>query len=285
LDWTVKKYPASITIPDTGVALGLNVKLKTVRTGRSAVVRETDNKILDMVSDDWKPVQNHEAFEFFHEFVMAGDMNMETAGSLKGGQIVWALAKVNESFELFGGDVVNAHLLFTNYHKYGFSTDVRFTPVRVVCNNTLSLSLSSRVEQMVKYSHRKVFKPEVVKEMLGITTAKLQKYKEMAAFLGSRRAKNEDVVEYFKRIFPMTTKTNDHSLSVNATGALNILNTQPGHQYAQGTWWQPFNSVTFMVDHVVGRTNDTRLTSSWYGVNKILKNKALELAVDMANKS
>jgi phage/plasmid-like protein (TIGR03299 family) len=213
---------------------------------------------------------------------MAGDMEMHTAGSLKDGQIVWGLAKIKESFELFGGDRIDSYLLFTNFHKYGFSTDLRFTPIRVVCNNTLTLSLNSKVERMVKMSHRRVFDAQLAKTALGVATDKLQKYKEMAEFLGSRRAKNEDVMEYFKRVFPVTGAAASKEVSKNAQVALSVLDTQPGAEYAEGSWWQPFNAVTFMTDHIVGRSADTRLQSAWYGSNKTLKTKALELAVEMA---
>jgi len=276
LDWTVTKVPAYATIAG-----------KNVDVGHSALVRESDNKVLDVVSNDWNPVQNEEAFEFFNEFVMAGDMQMNTAGSLKGGTIVWGLAKINESFELFKGDVIDSYLLFTNYHKYGFSTDVRFTPIRVVCNNTLTLSLSSAVERMVRISHRQAFDASNVKDMLGIATDKLAKYKEMAQYLGSKQAKKESIVEYFERIFPLnTTKEVEEGvkkLSKNASMAINVLDTQPGVEYATGSWWQPFNAVTFMTDHIIGRSDDSRLASAWYGQNKNLKTKALELALEYAD--
>ena len=138
LNWSVEKVPAFAKVAG-----------KDVEVGRSALVRNVDNKILDVVSDDWNPIQNEEAFEFFNEFVAAGDMEMHTAGSLRDGQIVWGLAKVKDSFELFKGDQVDSYLLFSNFHRYGFSTDVRFTPIRVVCNNTLTLSLNSKVENFV----------------------------------------------------------------------------------------------------------------------------------------
>lgn len=276
LNWNVTKIPAYADIGG-----------KQVSVGHSALVRESDNKVLDVVSNDWNPVQNAEAFEFFNEFVMAGDMQMNTAGSLKGGTIVWGLAKVNESFELFKGDQIDSYLLFTNFHKYGFSTDVRFTPIRVVCNNTLTLSLSSAVERMVRISHRQAFDAANVKEMLGIATDKLAKYKEMAAYLGSKKAKHESVVEYFERIFPLTTTKEQEEgvkkLSKNANIALAVLDNQPGVEFAQGTWWQSFNAVTYMTDHILGRNDDNRLASAWYGQNKNLKTKALELAIEYAD--
>lgn len=272
LDWEVMKLP-----------LIANADGVEIQTNRSALVRKTDNKFLDVVSDDWKTIQNAEAFEFFNEYVMAGDMSMETAGSLRGGQIVWGLAKVKDSFELFKGDIIQSYLLFSNFHKYGCSTDVRFTPTRVVCNNTLSMALHGKSERMIKVSHRKDFIAQDVKEMLGIATDKLQKYKEVAAFLGSKKAKTESVVEYFERIFPMTPgREGEGKQSKNATAALHLLETQPGHEYAAGTWWQPLNAVTFMTDHVLGRSADSRLSSSWYGINRTLKNRAVDLAIEMA---
>lgn len=273
LDWSVSKVPAYAKIAGKNVAIG-----------QSALVRSMDDKILDVVSDDWNPVQNEEAFDFFNDFVAAGDMEMHTAGSLRDGQIVWGLAKVKESFELFKGDQIDSYLLFSNFHKYGFSTDVRFTPIRVVCNNTLTLSLNSKVERMAKISHRQVFNPDDVKGMLGIATNKLAQYKEMASFLGSKRYNDENIVEYFTRIFPVTgsNEKKKKEVSKNAQYALDVLETQPGAEYAAGTWWQAFNAVTFLTDHVIGRSADTRLTSAWYGYNKGVKTKALETAIEMA---
>ena len=216
-------------------------------------------------------------------FIGAGEMEMHTAGSLKGGKVVWALAKVNDSFELFDGDRVESYLLFTNPHQYGQSIDIRFTPIRVVCNNTLTLSLNTKSSKMAKVSHARVFNPDEVKETLGVAKEKLETYKTMAAFLGSKRYTEENVVEYFKRIFPGTSTKRE--LSKNARMAHALLETQPGHQYAEGTWWTALNAVTHMTDHVIGRSVDARLTSAWFGANKGLKGKAIDLAVEMAEAS
>jgi hypothetical protein len=272
LDWSVEKYPATVEING-----------KRIQTGHQALVRSSDSKILDVITDDWNPCQNLEAFEFFNDFIGAGDMEMHTAGSLKGGKVVWALAKVNDSFELFDGDRVESYLLFTNPHQYGQSIDIRFTPIRVVCNNTLTLSLNTKSSKMAKVSHARVFNPDEVKETLGVAKEKLQTYKEMAAFLGSKRYTEENVVEYFKRIFPGTSTKKE--LSKNARMAHALLETQPGAEYAEGTWWTALNAVTHMTDHVIGRSVDARLTSAWFGANKGLKGKAIDLAVEMAEAS
>lgn len=273
LNWEVEKVPAYATIAGKRTAVGW-----------SALVRSEDNKVLDVVSDDWNPVQNADAFEFFNDFIAEGGMEMHTAGSLRGGQIVWALAKVKDSFELFGGDRVDSYLHFTNFHKYGCSTDVRFTPIRVVCNNTLTLSLNTKVERMVKISHRREFDGDSVKLMLGVAQEKLAKYKDMAKYLGSKRYSAESMVDYFKTVFPVAGPANaKKEVSKSAKTAMGVLDTQPGAEFARGSFWQLFNTVTYLTDHLAGKTADTRLQSAWYGSNKVLKTKALETALEMAD--
>jgi phage/plasmid-like protein (TIGR03299 family) len=272
LNWEVEKVEAFAKINN-----------KNVSVGHSALVRKSDSKVFGVVSNDWNPVQNTEAFEFFNDFISEGEMEMHTAGSLADGQIVWALAKVKGGFSLFKGDEVESYLHFTNYHKYGFSTDVRFTPIRVVCNNTLTLSLNTNVERFVKITHRREFNGDNVKLMLGVAADKLAKYKEMAQFLGSKRYTNENIVEYFKRVFPVTgSSETKKEFSRNTSQALTTINTQPGAEFARGTWWQAFNTVTYMTDHMLGRNQASRLESAWYGYNKGVKTKALEAALEFA---
>lgn len=276
LNWTVEKYPAYATVNGEKIAVG-----------REVLVRTSDNKVLDTVGSDWIPVQNSQAFDFFHEYCEAGDMEMHTAGSLRGGQLVWVLAKVKDSFELFRGDRVDSFLLFTNPHKFGQCLDVRFTPIRVVCNNTITLALESYADRVVRKNHRTAFNASQVKETLGIATTKLTKYKEMAAFLGTKRYTEERLKEYFSKTFPVLAYDKEKGpqrkeISKNAAMALEVVHTQPGATFAEGTWWQAFNAVTYMLDHKVGRTADNRLTSAWFGPNKNVKLQALESAIEYA---
>ena len=261
---------------------------KRMATGQKSLIRETDGKILTNVGKDWHPCQNETAFEFFNEYVLAGDMEMHTAGSLKGGQYVWALAKVKESFDLFGGDQVDSYMLFSNPHVYGKSIDVRFTPIRVVCNNTLTFALDTASQRAVKVGHRAQFNPDMVKEQLGIAHEKFAKYKEMAQFLGSKRVKVEDLLNYYNEVFPLTSgkdkqeQVTADTISRQAKNALEVLETQPGAEFAEGSWWQAFNSVTYVTDHLQGRNADNRLHSQWYGQNQLRKVKAAEKAVEYA---
>lgn len=286
-----KEVPADLSPEQMMVAAGLDWKVEPIKTyaeiqgqqvytGMNALVRSTDSRILDVVPETWNPLQNEEAFEFFNDFVKAGDMSMNTAGSLRNGQIVWGLAKVNESFDLFDGDVVDSYLLFTCPHKFGQSIDVRLTPIRVVCNNTITLALGQKVDNMVKVSHRRKFDGDQVKMTLGIASEKMKKYKEMAEFLGNKKASEETMIQYITRVFPSLSEKKE--VSKPAQKAIAVIESQPGAKYAEGTFWQAFNAVTFTIDHILGRTQETRLSSAWYGPNRQRKIDALKLAVEMA---
>jgi len=282
LDWTVSKKQGFIWLPDP------KEEGKFIETpiARSALIRDSDNKILDTVTNDWCPLQNEEAFSFFNDFVKAGDMEMHTAGSLKGGQLPWALAKVKDGFTVGKNDRVESHLLFTNPHQFGKAIDIRFTPVRVVCWNTLSLALSSIDQQQIaKVSHRKAFDAEKVKQILGIAHHKLGTYEEAAQFLASRPFTSETLNNFFKDIFPKKSdkaKPEAEQISRNHKLALEVIDSQPGHDMAPGTWWQAFNAVTYMTDHLMGRATETRLQSAWFGSNRDLKTRALTTATKMA---
>lgn len=275
LDWRVRELSSFVEMKIDG-------KKKRIPTGMKGLVRETDGRVLTQVGKNWNPVQNEEAFNFFEEYVTAGNMKMHTAGSLADGQIVWALAKVDDDFTLFNGDTVESYLLFSNPHQYGKTIDIRFTPIRVVCNNTLTLSLSQSAKNEVKLNHRQAFDAEEVKELLGIAHFKMDKYKEMATFLGSKRTTDDTMKAYFGELMGMS-KTKEDELSRTAKRAMELVQEQPGANYAEGSWWSAFNAVTYMTDHELGRAADTRMQSAWYGNNRKLKLKALDLALDMAD--
>ena len=277
LDWTVSEVESFV-----------EVKGEKIPTGQKSLLRSTDNKILTNVGKGWNPVQNSEAFEFFSEYVMAGDMEMHTAGSLKGGKNVFALAKVKESFSILGEDQVDSYLLFSNPHEYGKAIDVRFTPIRVVCNNTLTFSLSTASKNAVKLNHRSVFNPDMVKQQMGIAHEKFAQYKEMAEFLSTKRFSVESLVNYYNDVFPHTYSKGKEvkaveDLTKNAKSAMDVLYTQPGANFGEGTWWQALNSVTYLTDHKMGRNAESRMQSSWFGQNQARKMVAVNKAVEYAN--
>ena len=271
IDWTVKKRPMTYS----------NKHKVYEVPGKQALIRESDGKLLDVVGSDWEPVQNAQAMGFFHDFVMEGNMKMHTAGSLREGQMVWALAKVDNDFEVFGGDKVESYMLFSNPHQYGKSVDVRFTPIRVVCNNTLSLALGAK-DMSVQVGHRKEFDAQFVKQALGLAEQRMDEYRRSAEFLGSKKYNEDTLKQYFGEILG-TSKVSEDNLSRTAKRAFEIVDTQPGAEYRQGTWWNALNAVTFLTDHELGRNADNRVSSAWFGGNRVRKIKAMTKALDYAN--
>lgn len=279
LDWEVHSVPAWIQV-------GSGKSAKRIALGDNGLVRSSDNKVLDTVSPDWKTTQNAVAFDFFHEYCMAGDMSMETAGSLHGGRIVWALARVKDSFTILKKDRVDSFLLFVNPHQWARSIEIRFTPVRVVCNNTMCQSLNQKSVNSVRVSHRQEFDPQKVKELLGIAKMQMEGYRDRALFLASKRYTKENLEHFFDEVFPVYRVKKDKEptkkTSSSARLAMAVMSTQPGAELGEGSWWQAFNAVTFTIDHLIGRTDDSRMRSAWFGTGQQRKIQALNHAVHYA---
>lgn len=130
----------------TEAGLDWRVMQKHIRTidntpipGFKANIRETDQKILGVVTDRYKIVQNHEAFAFTDELIGEG-VRYETAGSLQGGRKVWMLARLPQNY-IIAGDRICPYIVFSNSHDGSGSIKVAMTPIRVVCANTLNLAL------------------------------------------------------------------------------------------------------------------------------------------------
>ncbi len=279
LNWNVEKVPLQYE------------HAQSIRdTDQFALIRSTDGTMLDIVkSDNWEPVQNETAFEFFDRFVTLNRMTMDVAGSLRDGKIVFVLAKMNQNFVIgsTNEDRTDGYLLFTNPHQYGHAVDIRVTPIRVVCMNTLSLALSTASKAMVKYSHRKKFDVEAAQSVFKASLWTFSNYGDLARFLATRRYDEESVQRYFRDCFPYipnihTRKPSTNRSSANAERAYEVVETQPGAKYASGTWWNAVNAVTYLTDHEVGNSSETRLHSAWYGKGEKRKKQALELAFEYA---
>ena len=128
LDWKVNQEPI-YTENDEEIA------------GYKANVRDKDRKILGVVSDRYKIVQNEEAFAFTDALLGEG-VRYETAGSLQGGRKVWLLAHLPHEY-IISGERISPYLVFFNSHDGSGAIKAAITPIRVVCQNTLNLALST----------------------------------------------------------------------------------------------------------------------------------------------
>lgn len=109
--------------------------------GYKVNVRDTDRKVLGVVSDRYKIVQNREAFAFADELLGEG-VRYETAGSLQNGRKVWMLARMPHEY-IISGERISPYMVFFNSHDGSGAIKVALTPIRVVCQNTLNLALST----------------------------------------------------------------------------------------------------------------------------------------------
>lgn len=263
-----------------------------------ALVRDTDNKSLGICGSEYIPTQNKQAMDFFKKWTEAGHMQLETAGALDGGRRVWALAKIKDSFSLFKEDPVSGYLLLSSPHIWGKSLLVKFTPIRVVCQNTLTMALNTESGETFRMPHRYEFGADMMRtaeEALGIASDKLKAFEAQAKLLAKTKCDAQMYYRYLMKLFDpkaLQLLAEEDQLTVadlnrNAYNVSTYLHTQPGHDMksSNGTWWGALNSLTYWVDHKSGRTSnrDTALTAAWFGAKATLKEKALALAVDAAN--
>lgn len=173
LDWQVEQKDI---YTDSGISI----------PGYKANVRDSDNKVLGIVSDRYKVVQNEEAFAFTDKLLGEG-VRYETAGSLNEGRKVWVLARMPREYIMLG-DRISPYMVFSNTHDGSGAIRVAMTPIRVVCNNTLNLALAtatrswsamhtSRVQDRIGEAENTLFMAEAYMDMLGREFEKLNKIK------------------------------------------------------------------------------------------------------------
>jgi len=309
LDWSVSKRPTWTShqpIEQYEKDSDGNIELELLENpNHFATVRDSDNSILSHCGTGYKPVQNERIFDFFANFCKEAKLTMETAGSLRGGKDVWALAKLQHDFELPGGDEMKGYLLFRQPHEAGKALVIRDTEVRVVCNNTLQLALGTSAVGQFRMTHLTEFTDNIAAkaaETLGLLKVSNAMFKEQAEFLASKKANHKTVLEYITRIHqPALFKEHQQQLRLKEQGktvgeilplrdqfnktselTLRALEEAPGAtlKSAQGTWWGALNAMTFIEDHQRGGEN--KAYNAMFGAGATVKQKALDLAVDYA---
>jgi phage/plasmid-like protein (TIGR03299 family) len=239
--------------------------------------------------------------DFFKKFTEAGAMNMETAGSLKDGKDIWGLAKLTDRFKLAGNDEVGGYLLLNNSHQVGKAMTIMFTPIRVVCNNTLTQALGQTGSRF-RVLHLQMFDEEIHKaaeEALGLSGEQMKFFQEQAEFLSSKRAKAFDLdnfiaelcqpnllIERAKAGNPNALPPMRDEFKRNAEAVREAVEVSPGADLAsaKGTWWGALNAVTYVVDHQKkSKVEGNSLHSAWFGTGANLKRKALTKAIEYAN--
>lgn len=282
LDWPVSLRKLFIEQP----SLTAGTSFIPTKTG-FAVVRDSDGAILGIVGDRYKPLQNADALNFFDPFVTSGAVSLETAGALKGGRKVWILARVKGAeADVVKGDTVKAYLLLSNSHDGSTTIQVCFTPIRVVCANTLRAA-DSQNNGILRIYHTKSA-PDVLKavgETIDFLTQSFAATVEQYQFLAHAPMARTDVEKYIKRVFAPTEDVNSDETAkriVNEVTPLLFTGRGTDVPGVQGTVWGAYNAVTEYLNYLSGRTQDNRLNSLWFGPNGAVMTRALTIATDMA---
>jgi phage/plasmid-like protein (TIGR03299 family) len=287
LDWEVKKQPARGAKPIRRRAgRELYSRYEIVRMPRAASTEE--EVVLGIVSDRYEPLQNREAFSFFDPIVDHKTAFFETAGALGDGERVWVMAKMPEPIVVVKGDDCQKYLLLSNSHTGQGAVNVKFTAVRVVCQNTLMLALEDG-QPAFRVRHSKSM-AERLEEVGELVTAAHKAYAEAAKLfqrLARIQLQRELVHSYLESVLPK-------SKSQNAKGAtppkwmhiLQLLDEIDDLQIAgvKGTMWALYNAITRFEDYreVDSELPDGRLNRVWFGSGADLKLRALQSAAKIA---
>lgn len=265
-----------------------NGNMLNLRSNPDATVlyRSDNNEPLSVVSKRYKVVQPKDVLGFYRDLVSVGGFELETAGILKGGKKLWALARTGQETLLPGLDKVKAYLLLATSCDGSLATTAQFTSVRVVCNNTLQMAVGEN-KGAIRVPHSTTFDPAAVKQELGLGLSSWD------AFMASIKAMSNRPVNKFEAMSYLVNVLGDPALPLNEQPNQKAIQTVHGLysgegkgsklQSANGTAWGLVNGITEYVDsHRRAKNQDYRLDSAWFGQGAQLKGKAFEQAMALA---
>lgn len=241
-------------------------------------IREDTNEVLGLVGSDYVPFQNVQCFKFLDELTQdPNGPKYETAGSLKNGRLVWALAQIPKHVEILGKDKVDQYLLISTSHDGSQSITVQYTPIRVVCWNTLSWALRSG-NISLKMKHTKNVHDKVVDaaDVLGIVLKK----QDTMANVYNAFAKKEYTKEQEDMILDKLFGVSEATKTLNKKAEVRLLAERgKGNEPFAGTFWGLYNGITEFVDYrqAMNPTTDKAFERSMFGSGARLKGDAFEM--------
>jgi phage/plasmid-like protein (TIGR03299 family) len=253
------------------------------------VLYRSDTKApLSVVSNRYQVVQPREVLEFYRDLTEVSGYELETAGVLKGGRKFWALARTGQETALKGDDHVNGYLLLATSCDGTLATTATPTTVRVVCNNTLTISLNGNTHA-IKVPHNTRFDSQAVKKQLGIAVSQWDEFMYRMHALAERKVQWTEAMSFFMDVL---CDTGAHAPIPNvlpnkrAMEKVQILYEGKGRgsdmESARGTAWGLLNAVTEYVDHERrARSSEYRMDSAWFGQGAVIKQKALNAALQL----
>ena len=234
---------------------------------------------LGVVSDAYKVVQPAEVLEFFREWADKGGVTIESAGVLFGGKRYFATAKLADAVSVDGGrDRIVPYALLSTSADGSLATECRWTTVRTVCNNTLSMALKGK--STFKVSHRSVFVPEDARDAVEAANEEFQAFMTMARDLAQIKVGADKAEDMTVKLLAKASEEVARE-SAAFTKIMALFNGEAkGSEFetAHETAWGWLNAVTEYADHHVrARTDENRQASALWGPGDALKQKAVAL--------
>lgn len=299
LDWSVIETP--VLFQDAAKELG---SLSSF-AGQKVLYRDDTRNPLSIVSDGYVPAQPAEILSFMEETVAAGGFHLETAGVIRGGKRIWALANMTDGVDIVPGDRVRPYLLIATSYDKSIATVAKRTAIRVVCNNTLTAAAGDHgsegsCEPEIKVYHNMKFDDKVradVRRQLDEAVAGFDGFVATAKRLAEAAVSAQVVDAFLLNLYKVDReKQDDVDKARKSKGYARIASmfetgdNNPGHEMAGKTMWGLVNSVTRYVDFERGMTqamlksgsrSDTALDSAWFGEGNALKNRAFQMAQEL----
>lgn len=327
LDWRVNVHSTHIKVPpmvlDNTKVDDFSLDDVALDDFAKVFVRSDNSKVLGIVGPKTHPLQNREAFDFFQPFIDAKEASLETAGSLCEGGRIWVMAKIQrDNSVIVPGDEVAKFVLLSNSHDGTTAVRVGFTPIRVVCANTLAMAHADKASKLLRVRHSKDVQKnlENIRETMNLANDEFEATAEQFRFLASQQINASDLKKYVKIVFKMDEKDGDMSTrSKNILDAIidrhedktgmvkemmamlndskvksgaTILDTiiqnfEAGRgteiKSTRGTLWTAYNAVNEYLNHERGHNTDTRMNSLWFGESSRANKLALDTALEFAN--
>ncbi|KWZ44589.1 hypothetical protein WS72_18160 [Burkholderia savannae] len=286
MDWTIESADVRFvadTISGSASHLGSIHAFPEQR-----VLYRSDTKApLSVVSSRYQVVQPREILEFYRDLTEVGGFELETAGVLKDGKKLWALARTGQSVSLKGKDTVNGYLLLATACDGTLATTAQFTSVRVVCNNTLQIALGDSAAA-VKVPHRSQFDAQAVKRQLGIAISSWDGFMVRMKALADRKMNDTAALAFFRRVLthPASSGMPMPATNDSAIRAVQALYAGRGMgsdlTSARGSLWGALNAITEFIDHYRrARSDDNRRDAAWFGAGAGIKQRAWDEAMKL----
>jgi phage/plasmid-like protein (TIGR03299 family) len=275
LDWKVELFPAC----------ALNVPIPRAY----GVVRMDRREPIAVVGERYVPVQNAEAFEFFDHLIGEGHAVYESAGAIDLGRRIWLLARLPGDVWVTREDNVGKFLLLTNTHDGRSPLRVLFTPIRVVCENTLRCALKGSSGGIsIRHVGDILGKSREARRLLGISLKYFDSFADQAGAFASHSLDAEALALYFRSVVPdpedadplLAGTTRETLVRLFESGKGNALPT------VRGSLWAAVNAVADLADHqrpTRVRPGESETQNRWksaqFGSGAALKERAWSQAL------